>query len=83
MNSGKKRISAGVISIEDSKRLDADEVSKINLSLLDLESELAERQAALNILKKMQLAGGEGGRRTPAPTRPPKPLPKPVIAFGH
>ncbi len=56
-----KRSKVHVVSIEDAKRLDAEEVSKIKLSLLDLETEMAERQMAMKELSKTPPAPAKAG----------------------
>ena len=65
-----KRGKVHVVSIEDAKRLDTEEVSKIKLTLLDLETEMAERRMALNELSNLPPAAAKGGKRTPTPFRP-------------
>lgn len=44
---------AGVISIEDSKKLYSEQISKIRQSILDAKAELAERQTAVAELSKL------------------------------
>jgi uncharacterized protein involved in exopolysaccharide biosynthesis/Mrp family chromosome partitioning ATPase len=44
---------AGVISLEDSKKLYSEQISKIRQSILDAQAELAERQTAVGELNKL------------------------------
>src|ERR1041384_6807080 len=51
---------AGVISVEDSKKIYSDQVSKIRQAILDAQAEVAERQAAVVELTKLVPAKSAG-----------------------
>ncbi|MGO8927564.1 MAG: exopolysaccharide transport family protein [Limisphaerales bacterium] len=49
----KAKTNVGVISLEDSKKLDSEQISKIRQAIFDAEAELVERQTAANELAKL------------------------------
>jgi uncharacterized protein involved in exopolysaccharide biosynthesis/Mrp family chromosome partitioning ATPase len=68
------KTNAGIISLEDTKKLYSEEVSKIKLEILNSEAELAERQAMAAELGKVAAAGRAADTNSANSSNPPPAL---------